>query len=438
MAVDYTKVFTVIGCYVDKINDYYAYIATYTSDQTAIETILSAQSLVRLEEDLVDVYADYKSEVTDNIQLLISRVSTVLTDNTLIGNNFSFGQEPSLTVVWPALHKDMTDNDHNVKANTATVGSASYTSYNANPGKILTGTKLDGVTPPVSGGPALASYSGVTTQLTPTSETLTFTCATDSLPNGTPGSETFVITGTGAGSGGYSPTGENAGSLGTVTVLDNAVASYVANASFDSWTSGALDSWTEDDGTHGTDFTSSAVTLQDTGLSFKTIQSGNSMQIHQSMSADNFIRDKAYFIGVWAAKNTDVAGDQELTLSVTSMSASISVKPTTTTWTFYYTQAIFPKNFFGDTLDITLASVGTLGAGNDAMLVDNIIIAPCEYFEGVAMGVVNGDGRWVVGDTISLTISNSDAGKFQTAFRKMYGVQLPTDATPTISDALVT
>lgn len=440
MAVDYTKVFTVIGCYVDKINDYYSYIATYTSDQTAIETILSAQSLVRLEDDLVDVYADYKSGITDDIQSLISRVTTVLTDDTLIGQNFSFGQSPSLTVVWPALIKEMSTTDKNVKANTATVGSATYTTTNAAAGKIATGTKLDAVTAPTAGGPAIASYYNVTSQLTPTSETLTLTCVSDSLPNGTVGAETFQITGTGAGSGGYDPSGENAGTLGTITVLDSQVGSYLSNAGFDSWTSGALDTWTQEDGTAGVDYESSASSMQGTGYAFKTIQTGNTFAIAQTVDSSVFTLGKSYFFGVWAAKSIDTLADQGLTLTLTTSAGAttISFAPPTTSWGFYYTQVLIPTSEISDNVEIRLESSGVLDAANNPVLVDNIILAPCEYFEGIAIGVANGPDRFVVGDTISFAISNSDAGKFQTAFRKMYGVQLPTDATPTISDSLVT
>lgn len=440
MAVDYTKVFTVIGCYVDKINDYYSYIATYTSDQTAIETILSAQSLVRLEEDLVDVYADYKSGITDDIQSLISRVTTVLTDDTLIGQNFSFGQSPSLAVVWPALIKEMKNTDKNVKANTATVGSATYTTTNASAGKIATGTKLDAVTAPVAGGPAIPAYWDVTTQLTPTSETLTLTCISDSLPNGTVGAETFQITGTGAGSGGYDPSGENAGILGTITVLDSQAGSYLSNAGFDSWTGDVPDGWSVEDGAGGTDFESTAASMQGTGYAFKTIQSDNTFAIAQTIDSSTFQLGKSYFFGIWAAKSTDAGGDQTciITLTTSSGPTSISLAPTSTQWGFYYTQINIPMNEISENVEVRIESDGILDSGFDPVIFDNIILAPCEYFEGIALGVANGPDRFVVGDTISFTISNSDAGKFQTAFRKMYGVQLPTDATPTISDALVT
>src|SRR5688572_20515207 len=103
MAVDYTKVFTVIGKYVDKVNDYYAYISTFTTDKAAIDTTLSAQSVVYLEDGLTDLYDGLKSDVSSWTDLLIDRVSDVLTDDALIGLQFSFGATPTLQTVFPEL-----------------------------------------------------------------------------------------------------------------------------------------------------------------------------------------------------------------------------------------------------------------------------------------------------------------------------------------------
>ena len=180
--------------------------------------------------------------------------------------------------------------------------------------------------------------------------------------------------------------------------------------------------------------------MQGPGYAIKTIQSDNEWAIAQPIDTSLFTLGKSYFFGVWNAKLTDVGGDQGLELWFTTSSGTtvVSIAPNSTTWGFAYEQVLIPKDEISETLEIRIKSNGILDSTNDPVLLDNLIIAPCEYFEGIALGVVNGPDRFVAGDTISFTISNSDAGKFQTAFRKMYGVQLPTDATPTISDALVT
>jgi hypothetical protein len=60
------------------------------------------------------------------------------------------------------------------------------------------------------------------------------------------------------------------------------------------------------------------------------------------------------------------------------------------------------------------------------------------YHGGVAAAVVPGSSRFAAGDRFTFTVSNDAAGVFQEAFRKNYGVQLPSSGAPTIADALAT
>lgn len=437
MAVDYTKIFTVIGSNVDKVNDYYAYIATFTSDQAALETILSAQSLVRLEGDLVDDYAGLKNDVSNWVSLFVGRVSTVLTDETLIGANFSFGASPSLNEVFPLLIADMVSGDKNVTANTATVGSITKTCTNTLVGTLLLGTRLDGVTPPMEGAIAIPSYLNLTSQLTPTAETLTFTCIADSEGTTERGSEVFEITGTGAGSEAFSPEGENIGNLGNITCIDNLASVYLSNASFDNWTASEPDNWTNE-GDSGT-YSEGATVVYGTGSSLKTTQADGELHLTQAIDNSLFIRRKSYWLSVWAAKDTDVGSDQTITITLKDDSGvfnSLAVNPTDTAWTNFKRQFVPPIEIVGDVV-VDIAS-GVLDSGNDPVLLDNLVIVPCDYYAGISVAVTSGPDKFLIGDQLSVPISNSNAGKFQTFFRKAFKIQLPTDATPTISDSLVT
>jgi len=428
-----------MGSVVDKVQDYFSYITTYTSDQASLESILSAQSLVRLENNLPSVYQSFKDGISQNIDRLIGRTTDVLTDETLMGANFPFGTTASLDLVFPALIHDMAISDKNVVANTASVGSATYTAQNSTVGKVLIGTVLDGVTPPLEGGPAIRDYSGVTTQLTPTSETVTLTCSSDSESTGSiRGSEQFVITGTNAASSGYSSGGENVGQLGTITAIDNA-ATPVTDGSFEGWTSSTvLSSWTDESTSPCIEQSSN--TVYGTGYSLKVLQNDAEMSLSQVVPNSALQRRKSYFISAWAAKDTDVANDPLFTISIgddngTFSGVGLDLTPTGTAWEHFYLQIIPPDEIVGDIV-ISLSSFADSSA--DSILVDNITIVPCEYFSGVALAVTTGPDKFLLNDKISFTLSNNDTGKFQTYFRKAYKVQLPTDATPTISDALVT
>lgn len=441
MAVDYTKVFTVIGSIVDKVNDYFTYIDVFTNDQADLEDVLSNQVLVRLEGTLPEDYQDFKDNVSDWIGVLIDRSTTVLTDEQLIGDNFAFGTNPSLTIVWPALLHDMVENDINVESSVSTIGSINYDTANAQVGVIETGTLLDGFNPPMQGAQAIIEYVGLETQMTPDDETITFTCVSDSEHSATRGGETFQITGTNAGSDPYSPGGENIGILGNIQVADNQASRYVTNSSFDSWTGVEADGWTTvitAGGTTDQAIVESENTVTGSGSSLRTIPSGNKGFVtYQTVNPNIFDRNRAYFLSCWAQKDTDILGDQSLILSITSISGffkNVTVNPTTTAWEHFSGQFIIPAEL---TDDLYVEIIGTLVDTNDSVRVDQVVITPCTYIAGVAVALFGGPEKWREGDFIEVPLSNTNDGLFQTFARKAYKVQLPTDDTPTISDDLV-
>jgi hypothetical protein len=446
MAVDYTKVFTVIGQYADEVRDYYAYIATFNTNKAAIETVLGAQSVVYLGDGLTDMFDSFKDNVSGWMDDLIGRVTTVLTDEALIGANFSFGAEPTLSTVFPTLIHDMVLNDKNVTASVATVGSITYTTKETNVGKLLVGTKLDGVTPPIAGAQPITDYAGLTTQLTPTAETLTFTCVTDSEHGTARGSESFEITGTGPQSDHYDPLGYNIGTPGSITVADNQAAQYVVNPSFDTWTADEPDGWTVGSGVGGVSFDEDATnTLTGEGSSLKIIGAASpvSIELTQELSLTTFERQKAYFLSFWCRKLTDALADTAVEVEIDFVSSDpgaanliLQATPTSTSWIHTGGQFVIPYE-----MSLIVIKVRTDAAMdsdlNDPVLIDQIVITPCEYHAGVAVAIFGGPDQFLQGDTISVPLSNNNAGEFQKFFRQAYAIQLPTDPTPTISDSLV-
>lgn len=439
MAVDYTKLFTIVGKYADKVRDYYAYVGTFTTDKTAIETVLGAQSVVYLGDGLTESYDSYKTSVSDWISDLIGHVETVLTDEALVGVNFSFGSSPTLDAVFEALLKDMTENDKNVTASVSTVGSVVYDTANTDVGVVKVGTKLDGITPPLDGAQAIREYAGLTTQLTPTAETVTLTCVSDSETGGSRGSETFQITGTGAQSDPYSPTEENIGSPGSVSVADSSAESYVSNSSFDDWEDDEPTGWTVEAGTPVTDFKEEDTEiLYSPGSSLRTLTT-NAVTISQVLSSSTFERGKSFFISIWAKKID--SDNSVITLAIKHSPGGTPTDIFTenhtldqTDWTNYCSQFVMPWEVEGDLeLHVTFNSAG---AGD--CVFDQLVITPCEYLAGVSIAVFGGPEKWLVGDTITIPLSNNNAGLFQNFFRRAFRIQLPTDATPTISDGLVT
>lgn len=443
MAVDYTKVFTVLGKYVDKIIDYYAYIATFNTDRDSIETVLAAQSVLHVGDGLVDDFEGLKGDVSGWMQVFIDRMTTVLTDSELITSQFALGDGASLDGVLPVLLRDMFATDKNVVASVATIGSVTDVyRNNALSGKVVVGGTLDGVTPPMLGALPIIQYAGLTTQLTPDSETVTFTCVDDSEHGASRGSERFEVTGTGEKSDPYSTVGENLGSPGSVVVADNNAATYGNNLSFDNWagTPSEPDNWSAAVGEGDTDYfegDTASETLYGEGSSLKSNSSALDFSLVQVLDQNQFDRYKSYWLSFWTRKKTDAAGDGTFTVTIYHGAGTLlqlTGQPTSTSWVLYSGQFLIPDEITDD-LTIEVASATHTA---DAYIIDQIVITPCEYMAGVSPAIFGGPEKFLIGDKFQCVISNNNAGKFQTAFRKSFKVQLPTDATPTISDALVT
>lgn len=439
MAVDFTKLFTIVGKYLDKLNDNYAIIATHNTEQEAIEDILIAQDEVRLVDGLDTMYDGFRSNVASWVQNIINRISGVLTDPELVTDQYSFGTTPSIQTVLARMIKDMAANDKNVTTSTMTTGAITRTVTNAEAGYMVVGTKLDGATPPMSGAIAIPEYSGLTSLLYPDDETITLTCSQDSEHGAQRGAERFNVTGTGAASAPYSVTGENLGSAGTLTTADNMAETYASNPSFDIWDATAPDQWTVETGDYTTDFvkSNSVVLYQGQSIVFGT--SDNAVTISQILNAANFVRGKAYFLSVWTRRNPDGGdGTTEAYLSIGDGGGtylSLTLTPTASTlWTLYSGQFIIPNEVEGD---ITLLMLSPNTGSKDGIYLDQIVITPCFYVAGIAMAVFGGKQKFLNGDTFSIRLQNNNTGKLLTYFRKAYRVMLPVDATPTISDSLV-
>lgn len=448
MATDYTVLFTVIGKHVKKLRDYYALIATLNTDRDAIVTVEVAQSATYLSDGLVAVYETMKGNVVSWVQALIARVSIVVTDPTIVLNNFPFGSIVDVQTAWAALIKEMTATDKNVVASSMTTSAVTLTATNSYTGTLILGTKLDGYNPPMSGATPNVAYSGLTSQMYPDDETITATCVQDSENGAARGAERFSVAGTGAASDPYSTTGENLGVSNGINVADSGASGFVTNSGLDTWSGSPadLDSWEPINGIAGTDYRrgtggSSGTLIANTGYAFETMQSNDPVNMIQTLNASAFQRNRAYFISVWAKRVLNSLATPAATVKVSMNNTdliTLTIAPTGSThWTQYSGQFIVPAE-----VDISVhPPTISINAGNentkDGVLIDQIVITPCTYVAGIAVAIFGGTDKFLNGDKMSFRLQNDSAGKFQSFARKAYKIQLPTDGTPTISDGLV-
>jgi hypothetical protein len=438
MAVDYTKVFTILGKAIDKVIDYYALVGTFTTDQAAIETVLAAQSVTYLEDDLPGTYLAFKNDVSSWIADLIAFCESVLVDPALVTNQFAFGTTPSTQAILVRLIEDMdVGGVHLAAANTSTIGSPTYTSENTSVGVLRTYGFLDGVTSPASGYPACRTYVGIPSELTPTSESLTFECIQDSEIGGVRGGEQFIIVGTGTQSGPYSATGENVGTLGSLTVADSQAAQWLTNSSFDTWGVAGPTGWTVTGGVITTDFVevTGANTMNGLGSAFQ-VKAGENITLEQTISKNVLTRMRGMMIGLWAI--SDDPDDVEITIGVESDELSTDAAlGITSAWSHLRLGFSVPREFT-DAEDGVVVSVQVDNSvGTGTVTIDALVVVPIEYHAGVGFAIFDGPEKFLIGDRITVALSNNDSGKFQSFFRKAFGVQLPTTGSSAISDSLV-
>lgn len=447
MSTNYTTLFTLIGKHVDKVRDYYAIIATLDSDRDAIVAAEVTASSTYLSDGLIAVFESFKSNIVSWVASLITRISLVVTDPVLVANNFPFGTVVDVQTAWGALIKEMAATDKNVTASAMTTGSITKTVINSTSGNLVLGTKLDGFNPPMSGALPNTAYAGITSQMYPDDETITATCTQDSENGAARGAESFSIAGTGAQANAYSSTGENVGQLNGINVADSAAATYAANSGFDNWTGSPpeVDSWAVLNGVAGTDYERSSGTtttlIENTGFALKTLQTNDDIDFTQTLNPALFTRNRAYFISLWAKRVENVLDPPEASVYITvngGTLVTLNIAPTSTTdWTQYSGQFIIPAEIGIDNDSLILNLHSSNDATKDPVFIDQIVITPCTYVAGIAVAIFGGSEKFLIGDSFQFRLQNDAAGKFQSFARKAYKVQLPTDASPTISDSLV-
>jgi len=66
------------------------------------------------------------------------------------------------------------------------------------------------------------------------------------------------------------------------------------------------------------------------------------------------------------------------------------------------------------------------------------MIVPLEWINGQAFALLSGDNKIRKGDRVRIPMENNQEGVFQTAFRKLWGIQMNSTGsfTPTIDDSL--
>ena len=438
MAIDYAKLFAPIGEYVQRVNDYETYMSDIDTDFAEIKADLDTAGRDDVLEGEFTEFEASKGVILSWIQRMGGKIEQLLTNKEAVLDELVTGSASSLGEIWDRFYRQMVADAESITANTVTVGSVTGVKVNTDAGTVVVDKYLDGVSAPTFNGFPVPSYSGIASQLT-IGETQRVTCISDSFSGGSDeGAEQFSWVGGATYGEPYGTQSYGSGDGPTLTALQGS--SVLPSCDFETFTGDVPDGWTLDTGTATTHVQDETTIVAHGSASLKLIGNGVLATIQLSQDATGLTPMARYCVAFYCRKATSATGTLEIKLEGTGYSAgtekiSFDVSTlSTSAWTLKTAFISVPAELPSD-LKLVIELSGT---PNNAIYVDWGGIVQCSYLNGVTAVVVAGTDKFVQGDSYTYDVSNSENGVFQTAFAKLFGLQLPSSGSPTRADSLCT
>jgi hypothetical protein len=458
MAFDLTGFMTIVGKHVKTINTMDGYIAATETLKNEIRDAYEAEDLHDLYRNLPGLIAAFQNSVTGSIRSIISDLNGLIFDRDYTTEQLNLYQT-TLVGVLNALYDYMVENSDDIKSSVVSIGGSDtdYQDTAENSGlagdlatsadnfaapKLYCCRFLDGVNSPGNNVLANKRYRGVESQLARTT-----TVKAEIINNSTDFREVVQIYSLGPATGGYVLQDEEPG-VGPTLLTAEGQNLISANYNFSSWTSNDPNSWTMAGGSAGTDW----VDLSGSGTGPLRIKTVN---VTAKQRLTGLQRERMYFVAVNFSTNSTLLGET-LTVGVRiedGVGTAIQAERTASAHGEdlggdIYNQAY---TFFSlpDTTDLEDVYVRIkLTARSDASnyaTIHKVVLCPATYYNGLAWAwwapiVTAGSygNLTPLGSRQTMTVSNNNAGVFQTFFRKALNVQMPTADSPSISDSLAT
>lgn len=453
-------VFTQWGKPIKKINAITTLInTTYPADLDEIGDIFEAGNADNRREvtaAVAEYYARTRSYLVGRQHALAMINDMRLQDRGTVINELNM-PDSSVTTLVDRLIDEMQADAATVDASTVTIGSVTADSNNVGNGTALVNKVLDGFNPPSPGWRPNRWYSGVNSELSVPSETMTLRCIRDSQSDGLAvGSEVWELYGRrptikeyrfangvfipmhsspGQFGHGYGIGAEGSGHGPTIGTLDGR--RIVLNGDFENFTSNVPESWVVTSGTAGTHIYVETTNIYRNSRSLRLLGDGaTTVSLDQGATQGfdyrQFEPRRRYYLSAYILASTGIAaGDLNIGFSGTGLSATntISIAPggyPTAAFTqkggYWETPATIPSD-----LKITIEWSGSPTSGKN-VYIDSLAFGPVVYHGGVNVAVVAGSTAWKRNDKLTWTIANDEAGTFQEFARKWWAVQLPSNA----------
>ena len=449
MALSYTNLFGIVGEHVERVNEFRSIYTTLDTGESETEADYTTAARNDLLAAIPPAFLNFKTQVLSWISSVNSLATVALTDRNLVLKELPVGGSTDIQTILRALHSQMIVDVQTINASLVTIGAVTKVTANANAGTALTSKVLDGYNPPMSGASANVVYAGLNSELS-YNDTVTLKCISDSeAGNGgtAVGSEVFQWVGLPVptyGQFGWESTGS--GTRGSIVVLNSF--GYFANQDFETFTSNAPGSWTIDSGTAGTHIfqESSSHYRGSSALKFTGDGATATIKISQNPASGQRFQPRQRYALACHVKGEagTAAGTLTIQFEGTGYTASSSEKIEMNAAALAAQTAWDRENFFinmpaevPDDMEIVIKVTGTLTTAK-SVWIDNLAFGPATYENGVNVVIHAGSAKFLAGDTLTFSITNNDAGVFQTWFRKAFLVQLASSGAPTISDSLAT
>jgi hypothetical protein len=448
MSIDYTTLFGDMGAFIARLQAFRTYaVSTLPTAYGVINTQLTTSSgtyasLFSLFSDLPSTLAAQQATLASSWSAYMAgKCQSRLLDYATVVNELNLPQNPTVQQVLAALYEDMITNGQTIQKCTTTVSATGSPAYwNSVEISVFLTALLDGYSPPYAGAPVNPMVAGLLSELTNDSEVMAATCVQDSEHGSVAGQEQFQLVGSQPRLSTWDVTQGGSGNGPTITTTDGS--GILTNGGFENWTSNTPQGWTITNGAAGTNVFQDTVTFF-TGLSAcKFVGSGigtiaMSQQINQNLNALQMYCCTVYVLG-----NSGITGGTlTIELTGTGYSAGASEKivlnntalAALTSWTGKKFFVLMPA--FVPVLSMTVSITGTLAGGD--VWIDGMGFGPVTYFGGIGVAIASGGRASQQGDQYTWDVSNDNGGAFQSFFKRGFRIQLPSSASPSISDALV-
>lgn len=430
MSINYTQLFSRLGTIIGQINIWLAEQTTLLgtgggSVATGVMNILDQyESRPDLTVGLQNFFQGDANTVA-SWEASLKRYS----DNTIIDLQLALNApNASVSSVLPLMVTDMVNNTQSVQKNTPSITSTTNFSGNTGTGVL----KSSVVSVP---GQATTNDERILNQ------TVKFTCTADAFSGTTAGQEQFNIVGWPQQNVYSNDTqGQGVGPNITVggqnTITNGSFANYHGSGTFTSWTTG----------TGATLISQATGALVQNGVGALQF-TGNSSTATATLTqtgSKSLSASTCYIFSVWLRKGSGTlasGSNLNISLSGTNLTTThlFNADPSTLTTTYQLFSAFInlPNSFYSPVITITWTGANSV-ASTGTILVDNINLALPTTYGNVQYALFAGGTNFLRGDNITVVTANNNAGVIQTFFGRFYSTNLPSSASPTIPDSLVT